>query len=692
MAPLDILKNFFGYSSFRPVQETVVDSLLAGRDTVAIMPTGAGKSICFQVPALAMPAATVVISPLISLMQDQVEGLAEQGVPASFVNSTIPAAESIQRLRELYTGRLKLLYMAPEKLEPSYFTECLRQVPISLFVIDEAHCVSQWGHDFRPSYRRINEFISSLPRRPIVAAFTATATPLVEADMKESLGLTEAAVFRTGLDRPNLSFRVISGADRKDFVLKYVREHAAESGIIYCATRKAVDELSDFLTEKGIRAGRYHAGMGDEERRRAQEDFSYDRTPVIAATNAFGMGIDKSNVRYVLHYQMPKSLEAYYQEAGRAGRDGAAAECILLYSGQDSSIQKYFIRQGPDEEQNKRDYERLAKMEDYCHATGCLRNAILRYFGEEAKEPCGHCGNCEASGGRADVTDEAALIFRTIEATGERFGITIIAAILKGSRRDAVKQYRLETVPTYGRLSHEKLRDIRAAVQSYTADGWLVREGSEYPVLKLTDRAREVIEGKTSVRGISVGAKAAIAKTAAVKRPRSKPMGSALFERLRTLRLAIAAEEHVPPFVVFSDATLEDMTEKRPETLEEMNDVKGVGAFKLRKYGERFLAALRGEADVPPETEAAPETPLPPPAPSEKPLPEAERVPFLLYMRKVRARIAEKARLAPEDICSDAILEGLLTSKTALEAMEKEKRILYGPALWQAAEVYRNIL
>ena len=353
MGPSDVLKRYFGYDAFRPRQREVIDAIVKGEDVMAIMPTGAGKSICFQIPALLFPHGTIIISPLISLMKDQVETLTEQGIPASFVNSTIPYEESIERLRNLYRGKIKLLYMAPEKLEPSYFTQCLAQVPLSMIVIDEAHCVSQWGHDFRPSYRKIKDFIDSLPRRPVVTAFTATATPLVEADMKESLGLEKARVFRTGLDRPNLSFRVIQGAAKEDFILRYVKSHKKESGIIYCATRKAVDTVYDLLRRRGINAGRYHAGMEDEDRRQAQEDFSFDNVTVMVATNAFGMGIDKSNVRYVIHYQMPKSLEAYYQEAGRAGRDGAKSECILLYSGQDAGIQRYLIEQGNQDEDQR---------------------------------------------------------------------------------------------------------------------------------------------------------------------------------------------------------------------------------------------------------------------------------------------------------------------------------------------------
>lgn len=599
MTPQEILKRFFGYDSFRPKQQEVIHAIGRGEDVLAIMPTGAGKSICFQIPALLFPYGTVIISPLISLMKDQVEGLMEQGIPASFVNSTISYDESIERLRDLWRGRIKLLYMAPEKLEPSYFTQCLAQCPISMIVIDEAHCVSQWGHDFRPSYRRIKAFIDYLPRRPIVAAFTATATPTVEKDMKESLGLEQAHVFHTGLDRPNLSFRVISGAKRDNFILRYVKNHKKEAGIIYCATRKAVENVYEMLISKGIKAGRYHAGMEDEERRKMQEDFSFDNLTVMVATNAFGMGIDKSNVRYVIHYQMPKSLEAYYQEAGRAGRDGAKAECILLYSGQDVRIQKYLIEQGnQDDTIKKLDYQRLNAMVDYCQTTSCLRNYILAYFGEQVKDPCGHCGNCESQEGRVDITEPASLIFKTIESLHERFGSSAIVDVIHGSRTKNVLAKKLDQCPTFGKLSFEKTTHIRSALNSFVADGYLRREGEPYAILKLTDKAREVLDGRGKVMGLAFGAQDVMAD-AAVSRKIDRTAGreGSLFEKLRNLRTAIAREESVPPFVVFSDATLENMAALHPRNKDEMSHVHGVGAFKLEKYGDRFLALLNEEEE-----------------------------------------------------------------------------------------------
>ena len=671
-SPEAVLKEYFGYDSFRTGQAEVVNSLLSGHDVLAIMPTGAGKSICFQVPALMMPHGVVVVSPLISLMKDQVESLIRQGIAASYVNSTVPFGESIERLRDLYRGKIKILYLAPEKLEPSYFTDCLRQVPLSMVVVDEAHCVSQWGHDFRPSYGKIRTFVDLLPHKPVMAAFTATATPLVEKDIKENLGLVHADIYRTGLDRPNLSFRVLRGLGREEkeqLLLRYVKTHKQESGVIYCATRKAVDSVYSLLRNHKILAGRYHAGLSEEERKSAQDDFSFDRLQVMVATNAFGMGIDKSNVRYVIHYQMPKSLEAYYQEAGRAGRDGARAECILLYSARDAGIQKYLLAQSDlPAEQLDIEYRRLNQMINYCSTSACLRNTILTYFGETPEDTCGHCSSCENARARVDITDVAVLIFRTIRNVNESFGVNVIADILKGSRSRNIRDRHLDQQMTYGKLSFEKTEHIRDTIHTLMADGYLLQKGEPYPSLYLTPMAMHVLSGDGRVMGPAVGMERMAAEQV-IDNLKSTGDRGALFEQLRRLRTQMAKEEQVPPFVIFSDATLEQMAAVRPVTRDELRQISGVGVFKLEKYGERFLKLIRDEGNE--ETETPREE-------NKNLVGERERGEAACiydYLVSVRNRMADDQGIKPFQILSNRTLMDMSFRRPS---QESEIKAVYG--------------
>ena len=595
---LQLLQTYFGYTSFRSAQEAPVESLLKNEDVVAIMPTGAGKSICFQIPALCKSGLTVVFSPLISLMKDQVDGLVDQNIPAALINSTLTQTEFNKTMYDVRSGNIKLLYIAPERLGSNFFCNVLRSMPISQVIVDEAHCISQWGHDFRPSYRLIGDWLASLPKRPVVGAFTATATKAVENDIKTLLGLDHANVYVTGFDRPNLSFSVVRTPKRMDYVVDYVRRHSHENGIMYCSTRKDVERVYDNLTRAGIQTGYYHAGLSDEMRKDMQNKYAFDQLQVMVATNAFGMGIDKSNVRYVLHYQMPRNMESYYQEAGRAGRDGAPAECILLYSGQDVRVHKYLIEQGHLEPQREQvELRKLQSMIDYCFCSTCLRKYMLAYFGEIVPWlECSNCSSCNTKGERVNVTKEAKAIFRTIIATEERYGASMISSIVRGERTDRITRAGLDALSVFGYLSDVGDKEIKGLIQQFVASGYLRSSMGKYPVLSVTAGAEEVLAGHKEVEEIRqevIVPSRKTKKSASISRSEVSRSGSGgLFEHLRQHRKQLASQLSVPPYIIFPDTVLIDLANIRPKTLGEFGNIKGVGEAKLKKYGLSFLEAI----------------------------------------------------------------------------------------------------
>ena len=594
---LRMLETYFGYTSFRPAQEAPIASLLRNEDVIGIMPTGAGKSICFQIPALCKAGLTIVFSPLISLMKDQVDGLLVQNIPAALINSTLTQAEFNKTMYEVRSGKIKLLYIAPERLGSNFFCNVLRALPIAQVIVDEAHCLSEWGHDFRPSYRLIGEWLNSLPKRPIVGAFTATATKYVENDIKKLLGLDNANVYVTGFDRPNLSFSVIRTPKRMDYVVHYVRQHANENGIIYCATRKDVDRVYENLTRAGIKVGHYHGGLSDEVRREMQNAYADDKLQVMVATNAFGMGIDKSNVRYVLHYQMPRNMESYYQEAGRAGRDGAPAECILLYSGQDVQVHKYLIEQSIETpERQEVELRKLQSMIDYCFCSNCLRKYMINYFGESTVwTTCDNCSSCKGSADKVNVTKEAKAIFRAIMGTDERYGASMITSIVRGERTDRIMRAGHDALPVFGLLSNVDEKSIKGLIQQFVASGYLRSSSGKYPVLSLTAGAEEVLAGHKEVEEIrqhvSVPSRTS-RSTSTVARGKSSSGSGGLFEHLRQHRKRLAEEAGLRPYLIFPDTVLIDLANLRPTTLGEFGNVKGVGEAKLKKYGLSFLQAI----------------------------------------------------------------------------------------------------
>ena len=603
MTKEEALKKYFGHDSFREGQKESVEALLSGRDALCVMPTGAGKSVCYQIPALLQEeGVTIVVSPLISLMKDQVEALRQAGVRAAYLNSSLSRAECSRVLDGMFRGEFRLVYVAPERLESPEFLEVSNRVTVPLVIVDEAHCVSQWGQNFRPSYLKIANYILRFPHRPTVGAFTATATAKVKEDIVKLLKLQTPVCIMTGFDRPNLYFSVERPKKKEQRLLAFLREHDGESGIVYAATRKTVDGLYDLLLKEGVSAVRYHAGLPDEERKRNQEDFLFGRARVAVATNAFGMGIDKSDVSFVLHYQMPKDIESYYQEAGRAGRDGSPAQCVMFYSPQDVITQRFLIEKSEanpelsDEERTlltERELHRLRQMTYYATTGDCLRRFLLSYFGEAAPAACGNCSGCLSEAKVVDITVDAQKIFSCVIRTGQRYGRKMLIDILRGSRNERLLSLGLDAQTTYGLLSGLSEREVRERFDYLEENGYLAVTGAEYPILTVTPACRSVLQnGATlSMRTLTPPKK--------VKEPSSPKKAVAdpnLYDRLKALRLRLAREQGVPAFVVFSDATLRDMCAKQPRTPEEFLDVSGVGKAKAERYGELFIALVRQNA------------------------------------------------------------------------------------------------
>jgi ATP-dependent DNA helicase RecQ len=630
MDKLGALKQYFGHSAFREGQEALIDALTAGRDVLGVMPTGAGKSMCYQIPALLLPGVTLVVSPLISLMKDQVAALVQAGVPAAFINSSLTAAQYREAFRRAEAGLYKILYVAPERLLTRDFLGFAESRRISLVAVDEAHCVSQWGQDFRPSYLKIIDFIEGLSYRPTVGAFTATATREVKTDIIRLLRLSDPLSLTTGFDRANLFFDVVRPKSKPAYLMELLRRYRGKSGIVYCATRKTVERVCEDLKSHAVSVTRYHAGLEDEERRKNQEDFVYDRRRVMVATNAFGMGIDKSNVSFVIHYNMPKNLESYYQEAGRAGRDGTPADCILLFSQGDIQTAKFLIENCEENEAlteeeretvRRRDLQRLEQMTGYCKTDGCLRTYILSYFGEGHTGYCGNCGVCKSEYIQTDITTEAQKILSGVARAEKKhpygIGLTLIVRMLHGSSEKRVLQLGLDKLPTYGIMRGTLRSKIREYIDFLAAKGYLEVTEGEYPVLRLTDQARDVLfcgeqitmpvkiqpaapEPAETHRRIRQPAAASLSgsadDTGTGDGSAGEPPEELLLTALKQLRTRLAQEAGVPAYVIFTNAALLDMAAKKPLTIQAFLEISGVGEVKARRYGAAFLKTIEAHA------------------------------------------------------------------------------------------------
>ncbi|NTM00715.1 DNA helicase RecQ [Enterococcus faecium] len=579
----DLLKQYFGYDKFRPGQKEIIQKVIDQENVLGIMPTGSGKSICYQLPSLLLDGLTVVVSPLISLMKDQVDAANQLGIPATFINSSLDGYETARRFQEIDRQQYRLLYIAPERFIMPDFIQAMNRWNVCMIAIDEAHCISQWGHDFRPSYLQMAKQLNQLPNRPVIVALTATATIQVAADIKRLLKIPDGNHIQTGFERENLRFQVVKDQKKEQYLVEYLKINKNQSGIIYAATRKEVDRIYHLLKKFGFSIGRYHGGLNENERTAMQEAFLYDRLQLIAATNAFGMGINKSNVRFVIHYQIPGSLEAYYQEPGRAGRDGLSSEAILLFAPQDTQVQKFFIQQSQrEEEQKQKEYEKLKAMTEYAYIESCLQQYILNYFGETSS-PCNRCGNCLDDREIVEVTTQAQMVLSCLKRMGENYGKQMLMKVLAGSKEQKLRALGFERLSTYGLMKNQSQKETMQLIEYLISNGYLLTVDGEYPILKVTERGIQVLKGQEAV----------YRKEPKKVQQLSDEETDTLFEVLRELRTDLASEAGVPPYVVFSDSTLKEMSRIRPSSRLEMLQIKGVGQSKLDKYGEAFLSRIK---------------------------------------------------------------------------------------------------